>query len=124
MALLDGPVKAAVDAVLGVLGISVTLSRMSEAGNYDPITGSEGLGTASTAVFKASPPTRYKHNQVDGTRIRMNDLQIILATKDQTVVPDPATDTLLIAGVSYTIVDVESIYTGDEAAAYTLQIRR
>lgn len=120
MAALD-PVmaKLALD-LINQFGGQATYRRVQRA--YDAGVGNvvESLQDISCRI---SPPSPYVDDRIDGTSIQRGDAECLVARMALTVTPVQE-DRLLFKGVTWTIVEVDPIYSGDEIAAFTLQLRK
>jgi hypothetical protein len=102
-------------------GRSVTLKHVVN-GAYDPQTDTNGADGSSTQIVKMVI-TKFKSSEVDGTMILKSDKRGLLATDGLTTAPligDLITD----GGVTYTIVDFDTIQPGDTVILYKLQLRK
>jgi len=129
MGILDGPLRAAVDAVLGALQDTATLTRTTQ-GTYDPVGGGTFGEVVTTETVKIGPPAQYSKAEIDWTApagrfaaIQRDDMKIIMAALGASY-PDPQTDTLTVNGVLHRIVKVSPIMSGALPAAFELQVRK
>jgi hypothetical protein len=89
-------------------------------GTYDRVTGSAPAG-AVLGPFKVSPPFPYEQRYIDGDVIQRRDLRVILPAKGAFV---PLLGmTVSLSGVSHIVVTVRPYQSGDDIAAYELQVR-
>jgi hypothetical protein len=95
-------------------GTIVQLEKIATGGpKYDPV----NVPTTEDLIGVLS---KYKDKDIDGTRILRKDRRVILAA-DQS---EPTTaDFVRIAGVQYSIIDVEKIEPASTILAYVLQVR-
>ena len=112
--------RAAAGRLLERYGTSVTL-RHHQPGAYDPARGE----TASTwSEYSLSGLVRdYRQDQVDGSLVQDGDREVILAAQRGGEPPAPG-DRLLLAGESYTIVQVKTLEPGGLALLHQCQVRR
>ena len=97
--------------------MDVTLHRTTT--EYDAPTGVASV--VPTDYLWTVVVTEYADALVNGATIVAGDRKVLGAAADLEVVPDPETDTLIIDGLTYTIVQ----RTPDPAnATHTLQVRR
>ena len=125
MALLDTPIRAAVETAIKVLNTKAVLERSQEM--YDPETGKEGAVAQSKITVYVSPPQEYTAREVDGKGILRHDVKFMLAAKGlptgvTEIVPDQYT--LLFNSRRFRVVDVEFVDAGDEHAMLVLQCRK
>jgi hypothetical protein len=126
MSALDSVAAPLAEQLLRQFGKSATLRRTTT--TFDPATGG-----ASTSVrnFKISCfPERVSTRLIDGTNIRLGDLQIMMSGVG--VVPSAATslpnastsDAVVIDNVPYPVYSVAPVYSGDKVAIFTVYARR
>ena len=117
------------DRLIARWGQVGTLSRPGSSGpSHNP--GPAGPATTTPALFVV---TSYDDDEVDGTRIKTTDKQVLVAVKrtvDGALVPlafDPATTDSLIeadGGTPFKIIAVETIKPATVAVLHVLQVRR
>ncbi len=93
------------------------------ADNYVPATGG-GTPDADTEVsVSASPPEPYNINAVDNSSIQQNDLKTIVPASQVTASIVIQSTELRIGSIPYKIMNSFPIKSGNDVAAYKLQIR-
>ncbi len=127
MGILDDVFRDLSSDLIGTLGTTaVTFTRVTRI--HDPRTDRESP-TTTTGTFKISPPERFNTGRVDGSTILATDLMSLVSAKDldddgfDMTPADDATITVEFGGVTYAVVGVGSVYSGDLVAAYELQLR-
>ncbi len=116
------------DAILvgEALGLIATYGTYMEftvpAPTYDRTTGSVS-GSGASVVRKASPPLAYSLRYADSDVVRRGDARIYVAASGLTFTPDLNTK-VVHDSVTWRVVDVNRLYSGDDLAAYELQVRR
>lgn len=118
---LDEPLRAAAERLIARLGRPATLRRVAR--SYDPATGKTAEITIDYAVT-VSPPESFSEALIDGTLVEAGDMKALLAAKGAPVVPEVTGDLLLIDGTAWTVLRVEPVMSGREAALYSLHLRR
>lgn len=107
-------------ALIAKYGKTVTF-HVSVAEVYSPINRSV-LAAITNINLKVSPPDKYHIKYVDGTQILSGDNYIILPAQGLTFVPRSGHE-VTIGTTKWGIVNVESIYSGEDVCAYQLQLR-
>lgn len=85
------------------------------------------LATESRASVKGSPPESYTAREIASTEIQAGDLKIHVAAKDldDAGFGDPQPGDLISFGArTWRVVSVAMVWSGDQVALYTLQVRR
>lgn len=100
---------------------NITFRRLTP-GTYDPATGQSSAST-TTDYTVVGALLNYKDYEVNGTSVLAADRRCVLAAKNMTIVP-AVTDTAIVDGVSYNVVNIQIQEVGGTALAYSLQIRR
>lgn len=103
-----------------------TIRRSGEV--YNPDTGTR-VGTTTNYAVKCAPPTQYSKREIDGVSILANDRRVLVPRKSLPTtdfVINPKTDKFIAPGSAdvFSIVSVDAIPSGDENAAYELQLRK
>ena len=118
---LDETARAAAERLIGRFGTIATLRRATR--TYDPATGKAVESTRDYRV-RLSPPTRFHEARIDGTLIEAGDMATQMAAKGAPVVPDAASDTVILGETAWTLVRVDPVMSGAKAAYYDLHLRR
>lgn len=118
---LDTKFLPKVYAAINKYGISASFTVQS-ANTYDPTTGQAVL-TTSTVVVKATPPAAYSRKLVDGNLIRVSDTYTIIAGQGLSFTPVQG-QLVTLSGISWTVLVVTPLLSGDSVAAYQLQLRQ
>lgn len=124
MAVLDSAMRALATNLAGTFGISATLTR--EGGSYDPDTRTVASSTAThtlTGLIEEPTETEYGQQIGEGGTIRHGDLKYTIETSSLSITPDPETDTVALDGVTYAIIGVKPVYSGEQVALFTLVLR-
>ena len=88
--------------------------------NYDPVTGSQTNGSVGQSVEASGYPGKYMSGSVDGNLIRQNDVRLIL----QLIDPRPTAGcSALVDGVTYQVLDVQTIRKAGEDVLFVCQLR-
>jgi len=112
--------------LVDLFGVSATYTTTAE-GAMDFATGGITVTEVDVGVT-ATPPAAYQKEDMNDT-IRTHDLSSMVAgaqwraLKGTTVHPESG-DKLTINSETYTIVSTSPLYSGEEVAVYTLQLRR
>ena len=97
-------------------------------GTHDPVENEYTGGTPDEKTIKASPALAYRDYLVDDTTIRRGDRKIIVGGEDARKVSyTPGVGDIVrqppATGDVWRVVSVEPTKSGDDIAAYTLQVR-
>lgn len=120
MSALERRLRAAATRLIARHGKAVTLRRTVR--SYDPATGQTGE-TVTDFPVTASPPESFDLRHIDGTLVRAGDAVISLAADGLAVAPSAETDSVLLDGATWTVVQVARRYAGEAPALYTLHLR-
>ena len=108
--------------LLQQFGTDITITRLTSS-TFNPATLGQS-GTVDAQTVKCSPPSPYRAAQIDGTNVLFGDLSVVIADNDPGFEFAPATGQhASFGGKAYSIVNVETIRSGDEVAAYQCQLR-
>lgn len=121
---LDGRMRSLAQQLAGKYGKQVTLIRTLD--SYDPKTGDVTQAQAET-ITNATPPKDYTISRIDGTLIQQGDTVIQVPAKDLklgTPAHPTKSDKVNLDGVVWGIVQVGSVYSGEQVAQYTLHLRK
>lgn len=120
MGVLDAPLRSVASTLVGQFGRAFTLRRTAT--THDPDTNS--VTETHTNYTVTGIQEDYNAVERDGQVVRFGDYRVLLAAQDLSITPTPATDELRDGSTALTIVSVERIYSGEQVAAYRLQVRR
>ena len=114
-----------VNTLINKYGKPVTFTRKTP-GAYNPATLESAVSGTLQLSAKVTPPQNFDSRYVDGDMIRRDDLQVILAAKSLEVssFTPRRGDEITISGETFRIEQVSPIYSGEQIAAYTYQLRR
>ncbi len=118
---LDLELLPAVEELIDEVGILVTITEDDQ--TYDAATGDVSGTPTAHANVKASPVLDYELRFIDGDVIRHGDARIYLAGKDLGFTPK-AGFTVAAGGKTWKVVTVGNLMSGDQTAAWELQLRR
>ncbi len=120
MGLADA-LRTAVTAVVKVdgLGKAATLRRRTNSVAYDPMVGTETTASTDYPGYAGSPED-FSIDTADGAQVQRT--RLIFIPQVWTVVPDPATDTVIFAGQTLAFSQVKKIMSGDQPVAYVLTL--
>ncbi len=116
---LDAAVRKAAKTVLAKFGTSTVIRRVTGTA-YDPTTRTMAPVTTDTTVKGRFED--YTDRQFSET-IKAGDRKLTIAAADLAYTPTPA-EKVVSAGIIYQIVTVKQEMATDQAALYTLQLRR
>lgn len=120
MAALDAKARATALKLLNKFGKSVTHTIVTE-GTYDPITGEVSAGSTSTEVPKALVEDFAGVDYVSGL-VEKGDRKLTIPASGYAE-PKP-NDRFTVGSDVYTVIAVETIWSGDQAALYISQVRK
>ena len=120
--MLDLKIRASAFNLIAKVGKQVTFTLYPSAA-YDPTDGETTKGSPTQYVKKVSPPSAYKEMYIDGEIIRKGDCRVILPAKDLEFTPEVGIE-VTIDTVVWKIVGLKPVYSGEQVAAYTLQLRK
>lgn len=115
---LDRAMRPLASNLLGVFGKNVTITYHTP-GSYSAVTGTS-TSTTSTATVRAMVE-RYDIREF-GEFVRAGDLKVTTYARGVTT-PD-VNDRVTIDLVSYRVISVESLYSGEQPALHIMQVRR
>ena len=121
MTALDDVLLPAVKAIISSVGVAMTAATITT-DTYDPSTG-ETTQDSTDASFTASPLLQYNLKQIDGELILSGDTKIVIAGQDATFTPIRDMR-ITFDSVSWKIVSVKTIYSGESIAAWICQMRK
>lgn len=127
MGLLDGQLRGAAQQLIRLLGGTATLRIVTTTHTFTTDASSD---TTVDTTIKISPPEPYSFGRIDGTLVRSGDARCLVAAKDLEAagVTLPAGTLqnvyLIIGSVTWNVVSVSQLVSGDLAAAVEFQLRR
>ena len=121
MTAFDTRARLAAERLIARFGRPVTLRRTTR--TYDPTTGLTNETEEDFAVT-ISPPESFSQSLIDETLIRSTDLKAHLAAKGAVITPEASRDRVIIGDVSYEVLRVNAVMSGEETAFFTLHLRR
>jgi hypothetical protein len=102
----------------GTFGFTATHRRIAR--TFDPVTGKNAESVTDTSV-KITPPNPYNQRQINDTTILQGD-QMIMMSGESGIVPND-NDKFVIGGNVWKVVAVNPIVSGEQSAAYSIQLR-
>lgn len=131
---LDGALRQAAKVAIGRLGKPVTLRR-TRGGTYDSATDTVPVEPAEVQVKAivgayASLTGRSALSALDG--VERGDLRVQVPAKDIPAAfaaplneePPRLADEVVIDGATYRVVGLDPVYSGEQVAVWSLQVRR
>jgi hypothetical protein len=100
-------------------GFTATHRRVTR--TYDVATGKNTNSNADTSV-KITPPAPYEQRRIDGTIIQIGDQRTMISSKAG-IVPISA-DLFIIGGATWQVITILPIVSGEQTAAYEIQLRQ
>lgn len=100
-------------------GFDATHRRQTR--TFDVDTGKNTTSNSDTTV-KITPPNPYSQNRIDGTLIQQGDMMIMMSS-NAGIVPQ-LSDKFVIGGNIWQVVNVKPIVSGEQTAAYDIQLRQ
>ena len=120
--LLDDIMPGIATDLINTFGSTATLIYAGSS-SYNAATGVDTIGAATEVAVSASPPVPYDINTVDNTSIQQGDLKTLIPAEQVTATIIPQSSKLRIDSIDYLIVNIYPIKSGNDVAAYELQIR-
>jgi len=131
MGILDAPLSAAVNSLLGSIGGTCVLKKVDT--KYDALAGNKQVLSSQSWTLPCSPEMAFSKRMFqislgDEVAIQEGDFVIIIPAAFLNAQTPPVIPTIHMtitrAGVTSKIVAVDPINTGDQVAAYQLLCRR
>ena len=91
--------------------------------NYDPVTGIGNETICKTLTRKASPPIDFEQRYVDGDSVRRGDARIFIAASGLPFTPLPDMH-IKFDTEEFKAVNILPLHSGEQVAAYEIQLRR
>ena len=120
MTTLDALIRPLANDLIAKYGKPMLL-RVTDSAEYDPATGDADVYRVSYDLFGlVSTPERLLY---DPGVVGSGDVQVLLG--DYTLdIPPKAGDLITMDGVDWTVVSVQSTFSGEQAAIHTLLLRK
>lgn len=100
----------------------VVFTEAPDTDDYDPTTGRTTL-PVTTWTVKSAPPFSYAEQMVNGNTVQADDLRLLIAGSGQSFVPT-TTQQVAFDSKTFRIVAVRPYYSGDDIAAWEVQVRK
>ena len=105
-------------------GKDVTFKTFPSA-TYTPTTGKTTPGAETDYSEKVTPPEPYEDKFIDGEIVQIGDCRVYLAASGLAFTPEKGMEVEFDAeGITWRIVRIMPVYTGESIAMYGLQLRR
>ena len=91
--------------------------------SYDPATGAGSESIFKTVTAKASPPIDFEQRYVNDDSVKRGDVKIFLAAKNLSFTPIIDME-VKFDGISFKAIAVLPIYSGEQVAAFEVQLRK
>jgi hypothetical protein len=117
----DTTARATAERLIRRFGKSATIRRAAR--TFDTATG-KTTHTVEEFTVKVSPPERFREDLIDGTLVRAGDLRAHLPAEGLDIVPEPVRDRIIIDGKPWSLLRVDPVMSGEQAALYTLHLRK
>ena len=92
---------------------------------FNPATNEPEVRSANIeTTINITPPVEYSDNRIDGTNVRRGDFMTVVSADVYDIDYDLQSTKLMYNDVEYAIISVKSYITGQQTAAYELQLRR
>jgi len=124
--LLDSALIPTTKSIVDLFGITVVFTVI-DAGTFNPETGQYDGRTETEHTVVCTPPGNYRRYLSErsadgGLSIERGDIQIGLPAQGLTFEPK-TTQTVVVAGKTWQVVEVLPIYSGELPALYILNLR-
>ena len=119
---LDLRLVPKVSTIVSRFGTTATILQ-PDGETYDPKTGAVTIARIIERTVKVTPPSNYGLDLVNGDTIKIGDCRVILAAQGLVFTPQQNWG-IRLGSETWTIISVGPIRTGDDVAAYELQLRR
>lgn len=108
--------------LLNTYGTTALVEYNTDA-TYDPTTMTDGAPVATSYTVTCSPPSPWEQMENDDNTVVQGDIKLIIPESDTTEIP-PVGCKVTLQSLEWRAVRVDPIMSGDEIAAYRLQLRR
>ena len=89
---------------------------------YDPATDSFTAGT-DTALTVKGLFTQFAKKDIDGELIKTSDKRVLIAASSLAAAPETG-DKITDGGITYNVMNTDTVQPGDTAILYMVQVRR
>lgn len=117
---LDIKARATADKLIGKFGKQVVITHIIE-GDYDPATGEMSAGSTTTQTVAALIKD-FNGIELLNESVQSGDRKISIAALNADY--PQIGDTVTIDSLVYSVLAVKSIWSGEKAAIYELQVRK
>jgi hypothetical protein len=115
--------KNKADSMLAKYGMLATLKQPNK-GTFDPDAGEYTGGSADTETAVNVVKLLVDRTLIDGSMIKQGDVLFLVSAKNINTEPRPGTDTLVVGGTEYQIIDpVRPLDPAGVVVYYELQAR-
>lgn len=118
---LDIELSAAVNDLVSDIGKELTF--IVEAKQFIPEDGELLVTSTQTFTKKTTPPAGYSKNLIDGQAVQRDDLEVGLPTRGLEFTPEIGMR-CAFDGVSFRIVAINPVYSGEQVVMHMLQLRK
>ena len=119
---LDKELREAALEIINEVGRNMDFT-IPLANAYDPATGAGTEAICTTYTVKVSPPIDYAQRYVDGASVQRGDARIFMAASGLPLTP--VRDMVVkFDGITFKAVAVLPIYSGEQIAAFEVQLRK
>ena len=119
---LDRELRPAALEIINEVGRNMDFS-FPLAKSYDPVTGVGSESICKTLTAKASPPIDFEQRYVNDDSVKRGDVKIFLAAKGLAFTPIIDME-VKFDGISFKAIAVLPIYSGEQIAAFEVQLRK
>lgn len=123
MTTLDTTMAVEVVSLLAEFGKDVVFTSAAVVAEYDPATGRTTQSSPTTYTVKSAPPFAYEQRYVNGNTVQEGDLRLLIAGADQEFTPKVGQKVTFDSG-TYRVVSVIPYYSGEDIAAWEVQVRQ
>ena len=121
MATLDALFPGLTARLIDRFGATATLETVTKT---DDLQTGKVTEMVTAASVKITPPEPFTIGLIDGTLVEAGDMTTLIAALDLGAAPAANRDRLAFDSLTWQIVAVAPIYSGDAASAYRIQLRR
>lgn len=100
----------------------VVFTESASTDDYNAATGRTTQSSPDAYTVKSAPPFAYEQRYVNGNTVQEGDLRLLIAGSGQSFVPKVGQKVTFDSGV-YRVVSVLPYYSGEDIAAWEVQVR-